>query len=120
MECLWKLQSLEFDETAGDKTAAIIVELRLQIPAPVLSHYDRMRARGKRGMAAVYNQSFAGCHMRVTKATVIALMHGEDIQICENCGRYLYLQFPKPADIAGTAEKAARKSSKPMELNRMA
>lgn len=96
LDRLLKLQLLESDEAALDETAENqiqkqIAEVRLQIPLPILNHYDRLVARGKKGVAAVRHQTCTGCHVQVTRAMVMNLMHGDDIQVCENCGRYLYL-----------------------------
>jgi hypothetical protein len=55
--------------------------------------------RGKKGLAAVNNQVCAGCHMHVPMGVIITLKHGRDVQLCENCGRYLYL--PEEAAAAG-------------------
>ena len=113
LECLLKLQSLEFDKAGFDglteqESDKKITSLRLQIPLPILNHYDRLGARGKKGVAAVSHQTCTGCHVQVTKAVVMSLMRGEDIQVCENCGRYLYLSEPDPAEMP-KAKKAARK-----------
>lgn len=86
-----RLQALEFDAVWDDDTEKQIAKLRAQIPPQMLGHYDRMSERGKKGVAAVCNQVCTGCHVRVPRATVIYLTRGEDIQICENCGVYLYL-----------------------------
>ena len=87
MENLFKLQTLEFDVAARARNTATIAELRGRIPAPVLEHYDRMRARGKKGVAAV-----------------MTIKHGHDLQLCDTCGRYLYLpadeETPPPATVA--------------------
>jgi predicted nucleic acid-binding Zn-ribbon protein len=96
LQNLLKLQSLETDadELVGLDEKSLekeLAELRLQIPLPVLNHYDRLRDRGKKAIVAVRNQTCGGCHVRVTRATVMNLMHGKDIQFCENCRRYLYL-----------------------------
>jgi predicted nucleic acid-binding Zn-ribbon protein len=120
--CLLELQSLEFDKAERDESAKKeahkkIAELRLQIPLPILNHYDRLRVRGKKGAAAVSHQTCTGCHVQVTRAVVINLMHGEDIQVCENCGRYLYLLQPKESGLLESREKPAAKSRKPMELS---
>jgi len=88
---LLKLQSLEFDEQVEADTEKRIAELRAKIPVPVLGHYDRLMARGKKGVAAVRNQVCTACHMHVPRGVVLTLMHGDDVQLCENCGRYLYL-----------------------------
>jgi predicted nucleic acid-binding Zn-ribbon protein len=114
LQSVLKLQTLEFDETKRDEAAGMeaqkkIAELRLQIPLPILNHYDRLRARGKKCAAAVRNQTCTGCHMQVTKATVLSLLRGHDIQICENCGRYLYL-----AQSLEPESKTARAAKKPV------
>jgi len=115
LQNLLKLQALEFEEAVEPELEKRIAELRVQIPPPILGHYDRMRVRGKKGVRAVRNQICLGCHMQVTRATVINLMHGEDIQICENCGAYLYLPSSEEeteAPEVKPAKKAAAKSRK--------
>jgi predicted nucleic acid-binding Zn-ribbon protein len=120
LECLLELQSLEFGEAEVNnalekETDRKIASLRLQVPLPILNHYDRLGVRGKKGVAAVRHQTCTGCHVQVTKAVVINLMHGEDIQVCENCGRYLYLPEPDLSEMP-EAQKPARKARKPAEL----
>lgn len=112
LETLLKLQSFEFDEREYDDAAAKIIErkmaeLRLQVPLQILNHYDRLVARGKKGVAAVRHQTCTGCHMRVTKAAVINLMRGDDIQVCDNCGRYLFL----PKDSAPSQDPGEKSPS---------
>ena len=91
MHDLLQLQTLEFDHPASPGNTSLIAELRGKIPAPILGHYDRLRVRGKKGLAAVRNQVCTGCHMSVPLATVMTLKHATDIQLCDACGRYLYL-----------------------------
>jgi len=111
LQNLLKLQVLEFGEAATENTKAQGAELRGKIPAPILAHYDRLRIRGKKGIAIVRNQVCTGCHMRVPIGLITTVMRGEDVQICENCGRYICL--PNPAEAA--AEAAARvEAAKPM------
>ena len=111
---LLKLQSLEFEEKAGPEIEKQIATLRAKIPAPILGHYDRLVARGKKGTAAVRHEVCTACHMRVPRGVVLTLLHGEDIQLCENCGRYLYLaekpEFSK-LDISQRKPKTARGGS---------
>jgi hypothetical protein len=112
---LVQLQSLEF---SGDKNApavAAVAALRAKIPQQILAHYDRLVARGKKGLAAVRGQVCSGCHMQVPLGVVNTLKQGLDIQLCESCGRYLYLP---PEGAAGMAEpaaapKAAKRGRKP-------
>lgn len=121
LESLLKLQALEFDETeldeAGEKEMEKrIAELRILIPLAILNHYDRLRVRGKKGVAAVRHQTCVGCHVQVTRATVLNLMHGNDLQVCENCGRYLYLAT-EPETAADAPRKRGRTGARKAELS---
>jgi predicted nucleic acid-binding Zn-ribbon protein len=88
---LVKLQELELAKATDAKQKALIQELRGTIPPPILGHYDRLMARGKKGIVAVRNRVCSACHMGVPVGTVATIMHGIDIQLCGSCGRYLYL-----------------------------
>jgi predicted nucleic acid-binding Zn-ribbon protein len=112
---LLKLQELEFGETTQSSKEARISELRRKIPLPILEHYDRLVIRGKKGVAIVRNQVCGGCHMSIPIGSINTLMHGEDIQMCENCGRYLYLPPAAPVEAPEVEEetKAAKTKSKP-------
>ncbi len=102
---LLKLQALEFDEAKSSETE--IAELRARVPAQILGHYERLVARGKKGVAVVRNQVCTGCHMRLPIGTINTLMQGNDIQLCDTCGRYLYL--PDPAESQFVENIAATK-----------
>ena len=89
LQNLLKLQGIEFGEEA-DKHKSQATKLRASIPAPILGHYERLRARGKKGIALVRNQVCGGCHMGVTIAKLTTVMRGTEAQRCENCGRLVY------------------------------
>ena len=76
---LLQLQALEFDEPSSRGAETQISELRARIPQPILGHYDRLAARGKKGVAVVRNQVCTGCHMRLPIGTINTLMQGHDI-----------------------------------------
>jgi predicted nucleic acid-binding Zn-ribbon protein len=114
LQNLLKLQSLEFGESTEKNAKTVIAELRGKIPTPVLNHYDRLRARGKKGIALVRNQVCTGCHMRVPIGMITTLMHNLDIQLCDSCGRYLYLS---PEEGVGFSERATA-PAKPVEKPR--
>jgi predicted nucleic acid-binding Zn-ribbon protein len=125
MHTLVELQSLEFGPDAQGSAAKTAVEkLRAKIPPQILGHYDRLRARGKKGLASVRdNKVCSECHMQIPIGTVITIMKGEDIQLCGNCGRYLYVEDkpvepapPAPAPAAPKA-KRGRKPKTPPEAN---
>ncbi len=103
---LLKLQAMEFEETP-QKSDVEMAKIRALIPAQILGHYDRLVARGKKGVAVVRNQVCTGCHMKLPIGTINTLMQGTDIQLCDTCGRYLYL--PDPAESQFVEQIAAAK-----------
>jgi predicted nucleic acid-binding Zn-ribbon protein len=107
MQDLLKLQALEFNETTEKNTSSKMAELRAKVPAQILAHFDRLIARGKKGVAVVRNQVCTGCHMRLPIGTINTLMQGLDVQLCDSCGRYLYL--PDPAETQFVETVAAAK-----------
>ena len=114
IENLLKLQALESGGTAGAATEKPLAELRARIPAPILGHYDRLRVRGKKGIAVIRNQVCGGCHVQVPRNTELTLMHGTDIQICESCGCYLCL--PEHANPAKPPVKTRKAKARPAAL----
>jgi hypothetical protein len=115
LQNLIKLQSLQFGEVKDKNAEATMAELRAKIPSQILGHYDRLVAHGKKGVAIVRNQVCTSCHIRLPLGVIMTLMHGQDIQLCENCGRYLCLP---PAVKTGVTEptvssKPAKKTRKP-------
>ncbi len=110
LQNLLKLQTLEFGEAKDKNASATIAELRGKIPQPILGHYDRLRARDKKGLAAIRNQVCTGCHMTIPVGTITTVMRGDDIQLCGSCGRYLYL--PDEEEIKPVEQPAAAKPAK--------
>jgi hypothetical protein len=119
LQNLLKLQSLEFGDVSGKSVDAQAAELRGAIPQPILGHYDRLRARDKKGVALVRNQSCTGCHMRVPIGQITVLMRGEDIQLCETCGRYLYLPDAAEPELA-LPPAAVKPAAKPRKRRALA
>lgn len=111
MQILLKLQTLEFAAKQGEAAEATIADLRGKIPPQILGHYDRLRARGKKGLVPAINQVCTGCHMRLPLAVIMTLKHEQDIQLCDNCGRYLYL--PDEPAVVGTPPLAAVSAGSP-------
>ena len=110
---LLKLQSIEFGDVKGGEKQ--IAELRAVIPEPILGHYDRLRARDKKGVAMVRNQVCAGCHMRLPIGVITVLMQDRDIQLCDSCGRYLYLELPvAPVEPVAAVKPVKKRKTKPV------
>src|SRR5947208_1581619 len=99
LQNLLKLQTIEFGEEAA-KQKSQATKLRASIPDPVLGHYDRLRVRGKKGIALVRNQVCGGCHMGVPIGLISTLMKGNDLRLCDSCGRYLCLPEPGESVVA--------------------
>jgi hypothetical protein len=109
---LLNLQTLEFGDVQNAEIEAQITQLRALIPPQIMGHYDRLRARDKKGVAVVRNQTCTGCHMRLPIGVITVLMRDEDIRLCETCGRYLYLPPAPPVTEQPKAEKPAPKPRK--------
>jgi hypothetical protein len=108
---LLKLQTIEFgSEKKSDKH---IAELRAIIPEPILGHYDRLRVREKKGVALVRNQVCTGCHMRLPIGVIATLMQDRDIQLCDSCGRYLYLELQTaPVEVVVPVKPVKKRKAK--------
>ena len=120
LQNLLQLQALEFDAPANQSEDTEIKKLRGLIPAPILGHYDRLRVRGKKGVAVVRNNVCTGCHMQQPIGKIMIVMRGEDLQLCDTCGRYLHVpdaaesQFVEKMAAAKPAGKeTAKPASKP-------
>src|SRR5580765_5291528 len=75
LQTLLKLQNLEFGSPLAVSTHETEAgALRADIPPALLDHYDRFRARGKKGIALLVNQVCTGCHMSVTTAKLAHVM----------------------------------------------
>jgi hypothetical protein len=113
LQNLLRLQSFQFSVEKNPGVGGAMMDERAKIPAPILAHYDRLIARGKKGVAVVRGQVCGGCHMQVPLGVVMTLRRDEDLQICEHCGRYLYLPSAEPIVAAETAgPKPERKPRK--------
>ena len=118
METLVRLQNLEVGPNAESSAAKAAAEkLRAQVPAQILGHYLRLCARGKKGLALVRNQVCAECHVSVPLGTVVTVMKGVDIQLCGNCGRYLYVEpegaAPEPVRTVPKPKRGRKPKVKP-------
>ncbi len=117
LQNLLKLQALEFSPTTKAGMEAEMAELRSHVPQPILGHYNRLVERGKKGVAVVRNQVCTGCHMKLPIGTINTLMQNTDIQLCDTCGRYLYLPDPAETEFVEKME-ASKPAAKPAKTPR--
>jgi predicted nucleic acid-binding Zn-ribbon protein len=99
------------DVSAEDKLKAIL-KLRQQIPEPVIGHYDRFVKSGKVPIVAVKNGVCYGCFVKLSSGAYQKLLRQDDLNLCENCGRYIYPDAP-PAET-----EAAPAPAKPARARR--
>jgi predicted nucleic acid-binding Zn-ribbon protein len=116
METLYELQGRLLQKKAATATReAGIRELREKVPPPILAHFDRLIAQGRKGVALVRGGVCGACHLRVSAATAASLVRPDDIFLCENCGCYLMLSpeeslaAERPAAPAKAPGRPARK-----------
>ncbi|NRB74653.1 MAG: hypothetical protein HRU46_09875, partial [Verrucomicrobiales bacterium] len=66
-------------------------EQAAEVDPDLLYIYDRL-FKAKAGMAVVglVDEVCQGCHMKVTKSTVVNVRAEKQVANCENCGRILY------------------------------
>jgi predicted nucleic acid-binding Zn-ribbon protein len=97
MDSLMALQKLHFEVRARKAGSPVEVErLRAEVPPAILVHFDRLVARGKKGVATARDGVCSECHLRITVGRLASLAAAVDIQLCDNCGRYLHLQESTP------------------------
>lgn len=117
MEQLLALQTLQFDlPPKTDEGRANMEKIREQIPSPILAHYERLALRGKRGVAIARNGVCGECHLRITTGTLASLADDNEAQLCDNCGRYLYLaknESPAPKLTTSPVPSTSRRPSRP-------
>lgn len=104
-EDLLELQSiLRQGGSATAEQKARIEILRAGIPTPVLSHFLRQIAAGRKGLAIVRGGVCGECHIRLSHALVHTLSRSDDLMLCENCGAFVVLS---PEDKAALVASAA-------------
>jgi len=121
LQSLIELQSLEFGAVKDKNTETAKAELRAKIPPQILGHYDRLVAHGKKGVAIVRDQVCTSCHIRLPLGVIMTLMHGQDIQLCESCGRYLYLPPALKTEVTEPtgSSKPVKKTRKPKKSSQV-
>jgi predicted nucleic acid-binding Zn-ribbon protein len=105
VENLYALQQLQLQTApASAERDAKIKLLRETIPTPIIGHFDRLMAQGRKGVAVVRDGICRECHIRVPSGTAASLAHPKDLYVCDSCGRYLFLPLE---EIAAAVETPA-------------
>jgi hypothetical protein len=110
MESLIELQKIQLADGYSGETPKV-KKLRALVPEPILGHFDRLIARGKKGVAYVRAGVCSECHLRLSSGSMGSLLHPEEIHICDNCGRYLLpAAAPEPPVEAAPTRKPRAKA----------
>lgn len=125
MEKLLALQKLELQNKAiSMEEEAETLRLREKVPAPILRNFDRLIAHGKKGVAIARNGACGECHLRLPSGTMAALAYTNEVHLCDNCGRYLYLPENEPLGLTDSppsikvhAESPVRRTRQKAVLN---
>lgn len=80
-----KLKSDRVEELAAREKQAEAVD------DDILYNYDRLfKAKAGQAVVGLVDGACQGCHMRVTKSTVVDVKNEKQLATCEHCGRILY------------------------------
>ncbi len=105
--------------TTGTRDGAIserINVLRGLIPTSMLRHYDHLKSRGKRSVAPISRGVCGSCHLAFPSGVLANLRRmRETLNVCINCGAFVYLTDEEPANSATNADRCV---SKKLQLNR--
>lgn len=77
-------------ELSTEEKLQRILKLRSLIPEQITGHYDRFVKAGKVPVCAVRNGVCMGCFVRLSSGAFQRLVRQDDLNLCENCGRYIY------------------------------
>jgi predicted nucleic acid-binding Zn-ribbon protein len=89
-----ELEQLKLHGEPSADTLALIESLRANISVSVLMQHDRLRARGRKSLAAARHGVCSGCHMSLPVGTVNELKRQDHVATCDNCGRFVF-SLPK-------------------------
>lgn len=66
-------------------------KLASDVDSDLLYNYDRLfKSKGGVAVVGLVDEVCQGCHMRVTKSTIVETKAEKQVATCENCGRILY------------------------------
>lgn len=85
-----EVKGLGFEVAGRDKLQEAREELIKKISKPVLSNYEKLRARYRRAIVPVKDDVCLGCFMRVPTSLSTVGRGNQEVILCEGCGRILY------------------------------
>ena len=95
LDSLFRLQNVELG-TEKAVPGSGKEELRQKVPGQILEQYDRLRGRGKKGIAFCRNGVCGQCHMQLAVGVFALLKRQDNLVRCQNCGAYLKIVEEAP------------------------
>jgi predicted nucleic acid-binding Zn-ribbon protein len=95
-------------EMSTEEKLKRILKLRQLIPETILGHFDRFVKAGKVPIVVVRNGVCHGCFVRLSSGAHQKLVRQDDLNLCENCGRYIYPEEAPAVEPAPAAIKPKR------------
>jgi hypothetical protein len=87
-----------------------IGRLRSIIPVSILAHHDRMLQRGKRTIVPALDGACSACHRRLPASQLARLRTCQDLEVCDGCGTFIYLESKRESRSSGSAKPSGVKS----------
>ena len=84
-------ESPSMSEDDIQKLRDFIIENRRQIPPFALSHFDRLEASGKRGIAHIEGKKCSACGAEIADDEIEYLVKNKNIGVCDNCFAFIYM-----------------------------
>lgn len=88
-----------------------INRLRSILPAFILGHHDRKIQMGKASIVSVVSGVCSACHLRLPTGHAARLQSSQDLEVCDNCGSFIYLEpgsEPAPAPLTISSRRKRR------------
>ncbi len=85
-----EVKALGFKVAGREKSQEARDELAQKISKPLLSNYEKLKARYKRSIVPVKDDVCLGCFMRIPTSLYTRGRSDQDVILCEGCGRVLY------------------------------
>lgn len=85
-----KKLGFEVNNQGADKLQRARAELLEKISKPLVGRYERLRARYKRVIVPVKEDTCFGCFMKLPTYLITHAQRDKEVITCEGCGRILY------------------------------